>query len=77
MNGGRLPLAGIQQESFCVGCGCSDGHACVHPVTGPCWWIKVDYDLGIGVCSECPERIDLFEAWQNHGHKIADIRRQA
>ena len=49
------------QEAFCIGCGCTDGHACTHTVTGPCWWIKVDRDLGIGVCSECEEKVELFE----------------
>jgi len=64
-------------EAFCIGCGCSDGHACVSPVTEACFWIKVDREIGIGVCSECPEHIELFEAWQDYGHKIADIRRTA
>jgi hypothetical protein len=48
-------------EAFCIGCGCTDGHACVHSVTGPCWWIKVDRKLGIGVCSECEEKVETFE----------------
>jgi len=56
-------------EAFCIGCGCSDRHACVTPVTGACFWIKVDRELGIGVCSEYPDRVDLFEAWQNHAHE--------
>ena len=62
-------------EAFCIGCGCSDRHACVAPVTGACFWIKVDRELGIGVCSECPERVDLFEAWQNHAHNGEPTRR--
>jgi len=61
--------------AFCIGCGCSDRHACVAPVTGACFWIKVDRELGIGVCSECPERVDLFEAWQNHAHHGEPTRR--
>jgi hypothetical protein len=47
-------------EAVCIGCGCSDSHACV-TVLGPCWWIKADYGLGIGVCSECDHKVEEYE----------------
>jgi len=72
----KLQTENCRQEATCIGCGCSDRHACVAPVTGACFWIKVDRELGIGVCSECPERVDLFEAWQNHAHHGEPTRRR-
>ncbi len=54
-------------EAVCIGCGCSDSHACVTALTldntelSACFWIKVDYELGIGVYSECPEKVEEFE----------------
>lgn len=39
----------------CIGCGCDDLHACVHPDRGePCSWLAVDRVSGLGVCSACP-----------------------
>ena len=71
-------VASSSGEAFCIGCGCSDGHACVTPVTSgetsACSWLKVDRELGIGVCSSCGALADLFDDWQRHGHSI---RRQA
>ena len=31
----------------CRSCGCTDHHACVDPVDGPCWWVAPDQ------CSHC------------------------
>ena len=42
----------------CIGCGCDDLDAC----PGGCWWLRVDYSDGTGVCSECVERIEEWEA---------------
>ena len=35
--------------SHCVGCGCNDFRACIDG----CWWLEVDTERGIGVCSQC------------------------
>lgn len=56
-------------EATCIGCGCSDSHACVtvRTIDDPvsilqgCFWVKVDYELRIGVCSECVENIEEYE----------------
>lgn len=43
----------------CIGCGCTDLQAC-EGETGPCSWVRLDREAGLGVCSECPEQV---EAW--------------
>jgi hypothetical protein len=42
----------------CLGCGCTDDEACAQG----CTWLRVDYDLGLGVCSSCPEEVAHFDA---------------
>lgn len=43
----------------CIGCGCDDHHACQPE---GCYWLRVDYAAGVGVCSECN---DAVQAWDN------------
>ncbi|AZT48723.1 TPA: hypothetical protein HMM82_19015 [Escherichia coli] len=43
----------------CIGCGCTDDHACVENGQ-PCRWLRVNRVEGIGVCSSCPEALDQF-----------------
>ena len=45
----------------CIGCGCTDQHACVSD-DGPCSWIVVDYDVGRGVCSCCQSNLARWNA---------------
>lgn len=35
--------------SHCVGCGCNDFRSCIDG----CWWLEVDTQRGVGVCSQC------------------------
>lgn len=42
------------QEATCVGCGCTDGYACLDEHHTPCHWLKVNRKTGLGVCSSCP-----------------------
>ncbi|MBN5215762.1 hypothetical protein [Serratia ureilytica] len=42
------------KEATCVGCGCTDGHACLDEHHTPCHWLKVNRKTGLGVCSSCP-----------------------
>lgn len=43
----------------CIGCGCDDNHAC-RP--GGCFWVRVDYKAGVGVCSQCEEFTAAWDA---------------
>lgn len=45
----------------CIGCGCTDHNAC-HGEEGPCWWLEVDYRIGHGVCSCCPDHLPRWHA---------------
>jgi hypothetical protein len=50
-------------ESMCIGCGCTDSHACYDEVKeAPCHWTRVDRVLGRGVCSACPEVVKDWDA---------------
>ena len=47
----------------CIGCGCDDYHACGNEDTGrPCSWLRLDRGAGLGVCSECINDIDRWDA---------------
>lgn len=43
----------------CIGCGCTDDHACVENGQ-PCHWLRVNRVEGIGVCSSCPDGTKTF-----------------
>lgn len=48
-------------EATCIGCGCTDSHACWDDNAGaPCHWLRVDYSSRVGVCSACP---DIVADW--------------
>lgn len=52
----------------CIGCGCDDDHACWDDAQdAPCSWTRVDYTVGLGVCSACPE---LVSAWDTGDREI-------
>lgn len=38
------------EEARCIGCRCTDSCACPEG----CSWLRVNYDIGTGVCSRCP-----------------------
>ena len=42
----------------CIGCACDDDHACVTQREDGEWgcrhWVRLDRDVGLGVCSICP-----------------------
>lgn len=57
----------MSTNAYCVGCGCSDDNACMHDI---CWWRKVDYDAGIGVCSNC----DTEENNQEYYHQLFSVK---
>lgn len=45
----------------CIGCDCTDQCACVG-ANGPCYWLVVDYDAGVGVCSCCQSHMGRWES---------------
>ena len=63
----------------CLGCGCNDDNAC-QGEQGPCSWLRVDYEEGVGVCSECPDTAAAWDASEiyrpTHRDTVATTRRQ-
>jgi hypothetical protein len=58
------------QVAKCIGCNCTDIAAC-DTIIGPCFWIKVDYKAGIGVCSECEHKIEEYKTRINRLNGVA------
>lgn len=55
----------VDKVASCIGCHCDDNAACVHPDTEkPCHWLRVDRELGKGVCSMCPGYV---KGWDQGG----------
>lgn len=53
MESGRIAPQPLKRPTIrCVGCGCSEFHAC----PGPCRWIAVDGENGVGICSACVDK---------------------
>jgi hypothetical protein len=50
--------------AVCIGCGCDDNHAC----EGGCYWLRVDYIAGVGVCSECSGHLARWLAGERGPH---------
>jgi hypothetical protein len=62
--------------AICIGCGCSDAHACTNPATGePCSWLVVDRGLGVGVCSACDRYLEQWRAGRRHLSTLATVKR--
>ncbi len=55
----------ILYEAKCIGCKCTDSWAC----DGGCSWLIVDYKIGKGVCSSCPEKVEAFKKKYGKGEK--------
>lgn len=64
------PEPGAMIISTCIGCGCDDLHACVldsEPLFGgdppeTCYWMRLDRDEGLGVCSMYSGEIGRWDA---------------
>lgn len=50
----------------CIGCGCDDNHACGEG----CYWLRVDYPDGTGVCSECSEHVEAWDRGDRTPHAV-------
>lgn len=44
--------------AHCIGCGCDQINAC----DGGCEWLRVDHAHGRGVCSECEQHLERWDA---------------
>lgn len=61
----------MNTEAFCIGCGCSDYNACRSIVRGACYWLRVDYTEGKGVCSTCSEYVVRWDVGDREPVKSA------
>lgn len=52
----------LGEVAVCMGCNCNDLNACETPSGAPCYWLRIDEELLIGVCSECPDFVAQFDA---------------
>jgi hypothetical protein len=61
----------VSDVATCIGCGCDDRHAC----EGGCWWLRVDYDEGKGVCNQCEEHVEAWDRGDrtSHAAPVAEI----
>lgn len=57
-----------RELATCIECGCNDLHACENG----CWWERVDYKAGLGVCSECAHRV---KDWDRGDRTLSDAAR--
>lgn len=46
----------MDSNAICIGCGCTDWDGC----QSTCYWIVVDYEKKVGVCSNCGEYLEKF-----------------
>lgn len=52
----------MAELATCIGCGCNDNHACWDAEANqPCSWLRVNREIGLGVCSACPEHTDRWD----------------
>lgn len=62
----------IATVAYCIGCGCHDRHACENG----CWWLRVDYSIGTGVCSQCGDQVLRWDAG-DHGKQTGALEKMA
>lgn len=55
-----------KNECVCIGCGCTDSEPCNHGGNF-CNWIRIDRDIGMGVCSHCQLSADHWDALRQTG----------
>lgn len=59
----KVRTARLLNRAICVGCGCDDFNACWDDAhDSPCFWLRVDYPAGLGVCGACPEHAAGWDA---------------
>lgn len=64
------------RSATCIGCSCRDDRAC----KGGCHWLRVDYQMGLGVCSQCKPYVEAWDGADGFGPKamnlVAHLHRQ-
>lgn len=46
----------------CIGCGCTESAACWDEIVQqPCRWLWIDFNVSVGVCSDCPDHEQRFK----------------
>lgn len=65
----------VGQRAACIGCGCDDDHAC----PDGCYWLRVDYEAGAGVCSECEQHLEAWDRGDRTSHApgVAQLEAEA
>lgn len=56
-------------SATCIGCGCRDDRAC----NGGCHWLRVDYKMGLGVCSQCKPYVEAWDGADGFGPAKFDL----
>lgn len=55
--------------AVCIGCGCDDQRACYdRERDAGCYWLRVDYAEGKGVCSECEQQVEAWDRGDRTSH---------
>lgn len=68
----KARTARLLHRAVCVGCGCDDFNACWDDAHGSnCSWLRVDYPVGLGVCSVCPDRAAGWDAGDRTVNSLA------
>jgi hypothetical protein len=50
----------------CIGCGCDDDHACADLLGDPCAWLIQSQSGRLGVCSECPAMLAVWNSGKRY-----------
>ena len=58
-------------ENECFGCGCTETNACTSKGEN-CHWLVLDNELGLGVCSSCPDQVEPFGIHQKEMATIGE-----
>lgn len=57
--------------AVCIGCGCDDNIGCPEG----CWWLRLDRQADLGVCSNCEEHAEAWDRGDRtpHAEPIAEL----
>lgn len=58
----------------CVGCGCDAFHRCE---PDGCYWLRVDTEAKLGVCSSCSEHVESWDQGERIPHATSAAEEEA